>query len=64
MKAPCKDCEERFLGCHSQCEKYQEFNRRLIQARKARLDRSEQDHYVKCVIDRIIRKKMQREGKI
>lgn len=22
MKAPCRDCTERQLGCHSDCEKY------------------------------------------
>lgn len=24
-KAPCKDCKERRLGCHSECEKYDHF---------------------------------------
>lgn len=24
-KAPCKDCKNRFVGCHSQCELYQEY---------------------------------------
>jgi len=23
--APCKDCKERSIGCHSKCEKYKEF---------------------------------------
>jgi len=23
--APCKDCTNRILGCHSTCEKYQEY---------------------------------------
>ena len=23
--APCKDCETRHLGCHSECERYREF---------------------------------------
>lgn len=25
MLAPCKDCEERYLGCHSECEKYKAY---------------------------------------
>ena len=25
MDAPCKDCIERVLGCHAQCEKYKNF---------------------------------------
>lgn len=24
-KAPCKNCEDRQLGCHSQCERYKKF---------------------------------------
>jgi len=24
-KAPCKDCEDRFIGCHSVCDIYKEF---------------------------------------
>ena len=26
-KAPCKDCERRHLGCHSECPEYIEFSR-------------------------------------
>ena len=22
MKAPCKNCEKRYIGCHGRCEKY------------------------------------------
>lgn len=25
MIAPCKDCVERFVGCHSACPRYAEF---------------------------------------
>lgn len=25
IQAPCKDCEERQVGCHSTCEKYAEY---------------------------------------
>ena len=25
MFAPCRDCENRHVGCHSDCEKYKEF---------------------------------------
>lgn len=39
--APCKDCEERELGCHDRCEKYQtfrearkEFNRKVAEFNK------------------------------
>lgn len=36
MIAPCKDCPERVLGCHSTCEKYQAFNAWAIENRKKR----------------------------
>lgn len=26
MNAPCKDCKDRKLGCHSTCEKYKKFD--------------------------------------
>nr|DAZ60318.1 MAG TPA: hypothetical protein [Caudoviricetes sp.] len=25
MTAPCKDCSERFVGCHASCPRYAEF---------------------------------------
>ena len=27
VKSPCKDCPNRQIGCHSKCEKYQEYAR-------------------------------------
>ena len=27
MKAPCKDCEKRYIGCHGRCEKYLKFKK-------------------------------------
>lgn len=27
MKAPCKDCDKRYVGCHGRCEKYLEFSK-------------------------------------
>ena len=27
MKAPCKDCERRYPGCHCKCEDYQAFHK-------------------------------------
>ena len=26
--APCKDCDERYLGCHDSCKKYIEFKKK------------------------------------
>jgi hypothetical protein len=27
LSAPCKDCPDRYVGCHSKCEKYIAFNK-------------------------------------
>ena len=29
ITAPCKDCTDRILGCHSLCNKYKEFKERV-----------------------------------
>ena len=39
VNAPCKDCESRFLGCHSTCERYNDF-------KKYREELNEQRHQV------------------
>lgn len=37
MNAPCKDCPNRQIGCHSKCEKYQEYARICEEQRQKRL---------------------------
>lgn len=37
MHSPCKDCENRHVGCHSVCPKYREFNQKCIEVREKRL---------------------------
>lgn len=48
MRAPCKDCKDRELGCHSKCEAYIEWAKEHEEAREK--DRSER------VIDFTLRK--------
>lgn len=26
MEAPCKDCQDRVVGCHAACERYKQFD--------------------------------------
>lgn len=33
---PCKDCTERHIGCHGECERYQEYDRQNELRRKHR----------------------------
>ena len=32
--APCKDCPDRYVGCHSKCEKYLSFRKKLNEHNK------------------------------
>lgn len=52
MTPPCKDCQERQLGCHSTCEKYLEYNAWAIENRKKR----QYDHGFHIGFERKIRK--------
>ena len=36
--APCKECKDRFLGCHSKCERYAEMKAENEKTRKNRED--------------------------
>lgn len=29
MHPPCKDCKERYLGCHDRCPRYKEFKAKI-----------------------------------
>ena len=34
--SPCKDCQDRKVGCHGSCEKYKDFHERLRADRQKR----------------------------
>ena len=37
IKAPCKDCEKRYPGCHSHCAAYKAFRAELDRVREAKM---------------------------
>ena len=37
VTAPCKDCADREVGCHSKCEKYLEFRKECDIAREQKI---------------------------
>lgn len=41
LEAPCKQCSERYAGCHSKCQKYQEFRGALDDYNKEERKRSD-----------------------
>lgn len=45
--SPCKDCEDRTLGCHSTCKDYIEFKNARLNISKKRLEQQsiENDFY-------------------
>lgn len=42
LQAPCKDCEKRYLGCHSECADYINYNNKQQKVRDERAARSEE----------------------
>ena len=36
VKPPCKECEGRFVGCHSKCKKYAEYRKKIERINKAK----------------------------
>lgn len=46
MKAPCKDCSERCLNCHSVCEEYFQYRREIMKASDAKYNDSNHKAYV------------------
>ena len=42
LQAPCKDCEKRYLGCHSECADYIDYNNKQQKIRDERAARSEE----------------------
>ena len=47
LKAPCKNCPDRYLGCHDHCEKYREFDeeRKRIRELAARQKQTTHDYF-------------------
>lgn len=52
MTNPCKDCEERQLGCHSDCEKYLAFYQQNRQKNKKQLADAHANQYVVTAIQK------------
>lgn len=57
LHSPCKDCSDRFVGCHAQCDLYESFRENLEQIAQNR-KREMVEHAFQ--MDRIL----QRQGKV
>lgn len=47
MKGPCLDCDERYIGCHSDCPKYLEYRKKLDEENKKIFD-AKSKQYNEC----------------
>ena len=41
-QAPCRDCDKRYLGCHSECADYIDYNNKQQKIRYERAARAEE----------------------
>ena len=49
LSAPCKDCVDRAVGCHSTCDKYRQFaNDRKEYAQKVKACRRKDREYIEA----------------
>lgn len=49
LESSCNGCEKRHVGCHSHCEAYAEFRRRVAEARKAEKEASMKTEYARHI---------------
>lgn len=47
--APCIGCEERYLGCHGKCSKYQKFRAERNRELNEKVKRAEAQYYPKLL---------------
>ena len=49
LSAPCKDCGDRVIGCHSTCDKYRQFvNERKEYVQKVKACRRKDREYIEA----------------
>lgn len=58
--SPCKDCEDKYIGCHADCEKYIEYTKRQKELKK-KVDAERRINSV--YIDRKVQSNVKKEKK-
>ena len=53
---PCKNCKDRELGCHSKCDKYNEFKNNIEYAKQERIKQNFIDDYRIKSVDKVKKK--------
>jgi hypothetical protein len=57
MNTPCKNCPNRFLGCHSTCEPYKEFDQKCKDIREAKAKANDLYRHRNEVIEKRIKQR-------
>lgn len=63
IKAPCKDCEKRYVGCHSSCEEYLAFKKDQREYNEKVLNARNKGRQVNTVLFKNAEKAMKRYGR-
>lgn len=61
--APCKDCQDRFSGCHSSCEKYLEFKKKDQEEKEAIREEKSRRYAVSDFRKQQVEKALRRHGR-
>lgn len=46
MSVSCKDCKDRYVGCHSKCEKYAQFKQEIAERKRKQQEGREYFNYL------------------
>lgn len=63
MNSPCKNCNDRKIGCHSTCDKYELYSQERQLIREGRYKQEEQDLVARDAKIRIRRSRFTRKDK-
>ena len=56
MKPPCKGCEDRAVGCHGKCERYEQYKAELAAAKAELYGKQQENIMIGDVISRSVKK--------
>ena len=54
---PCKNCDERILGCHSKCDRYKEFEQECKEIRERRTVLSKANYFSKYAAKLVLKRR-------
>ena len=61
IKAPCKDCADRVVGCHSTCDKYKDWKEQDRQRKELIYESKIKDHFYRSTTTTKLHRKKQNQ---